>query len=63
MQTVKNEVSKLIKSLPDNSSLEDIQYHLYVLQKIEHGFKDAKAGRVHTQQEVEERMMRKWSVV
>ncbi|MFH1260102.1 MAG: hypothetical protein ABII74_09920 [Elusimicrobiota bacterium] len=59
MYTAKQEVSKLISLLPDNSSLEDIQYHLYVLQKIEKGLKDAKHGRVCTQKEVEKRL-EKW---
>ncbi|KUK49563.1 MAG: hypothetical protein XD75_0446 [Parcubacteria bacterium 33_209] len=59
MQTAKKEVSKLLESLPDDCALEDIQYHLYVLQKIESGLKDADEGRVYTQKEVE-RMMAKW---
>lgn len=59
MQTAKQEVSKLLKRLPDNCTLEDVQYHLYVLQKIEHGLKDAEEGRVYTQEEVE-KMMAKW---
>ncbi|MCL5985432.1 MAG: hypothetical protein M1371_02570 [Actinobacteria bacterium] len=59
MQIAKQEVSKLLKSLPDDCVLEDIQYHLYVLQKIERGLKDADAERVYTQEEVE-RMMAKW---
>ena len=59
MQTVKQEVSKLLENLPDDCALEDIQYHLYVLQKIERGLKDADEGRVYTQEEVE-RMMAKW---
>lgn len=59
MHTAKQEVSKLLSLLPDDSSLEDIQYHLYVLQKIEKGLKDAKEGRVFTQKEVEKRMA-KW---
>ncbi len=41
MQTAKQEVSNLLKHLPEDCSLEDIQYHLYVLQKIERGMKDA----------------------
>ncbi len=59
MQTAKQEVSKLLKRLPDNCTLEDVQYHLYVLQKIERGLKDAEEGRVYTQEEVE-KMMAKW---
>lgn len=59
MQTAKQEVSDLLKRLPDDCTLEDVQYHLYVLQKIEHGLKDAEEGRVYTQEEVE-KMMSKW---
>ena len=58
MQTAKQEVSELLTHLPDDCSLEDIQYHLYVLQKIERGLKDAEDGRVYTQEEVEKRMAR-----
>jgi len=59
MQTAKQEVNRLLAQLPDDCSLEDIQYHLYVLQKIEHGLKDAEEGRIYTQEEVE-KMMAKW---
>ena len=56
MQKVKQEISKLLNRLPDDCSLEDVQYHLYVLQKIEHGLKDAEEGRIYTQEEIEKRM-------
>jgi len=59
MQTAKQEVSNLLNRLPDDCTLEDVQYHLYVLQKIERGMKDAEEGRVFTQEEVE-KMMSKW---
>lgn len=59
MQRAKHEVSDLLKRLPEDCSLEDIQYHLYILQKIERGLTDAKEGRVYTQEEVE-KMMAKW---
>jgi len=59
MQTAKREVADLLKRLPDDCTLEDVQYHLYVLQKIERGLKDAEEGRVYTQEEVE-KMMAKW---
>jgi len=55
MQKVKEEVSSLLTRLPDDCSLEDVQYHLYVLQKIERGLKDVEEGRVYTQEEVEKR--------
>lgn len=59
MQTAKQEVNELLKRLPEDCSLEDIQYHLYVLQKIDRGLKNAEEGRVYTQEEVE-KMMAKW---
>ncbi len=59
MQKVKEEVSSLLTRLPDDCSLEDVQYHLYVLQKIERGLKDVEEGRIYTQEEVEKRMA-KW---
>ncbi len=49
----------MLKQLPDDASLEDIQCHIYVRKKIEHGLKDIQRGRVLTQEEVEERMS-KW---
>jgi predicted transcriptional regulator len=49
----------MIQRLPDDASLEDIQHHLFVLQKIERGFDDAEAGRVIPQDEVEKRLQ-KW---
>jgi predicted transcriptional regulator len=45
--------------LPEDCTLEDVQYHLYVLQKIERGLKDIEEGRVYTQEEVEKKMS-KW---
>ena len=59
MQTAKQEVSELLTRLPEDCSLEDIQYHLYVLQKIERGLRDVEEGRVYTQEEVE-KMIAKW---
>jgi predicted transcriptional regulator len=52
MQTAKNEVVDLLKRLPDNCTLEDVQYHLYVIQKIERGLKDAEEGSVYDEEEM-----------
>jgi predicted transcriptional regulator len=60
MQTAKQEVMELLQQLPDDSSLEEIQYHLYVRQKIQRGLQDVEQGKVHTQKEVEKRM-KKWT--
>ena len=59
MLTVKEEVMELLRELPDSSTLEEIQYCLYVKQKIQRGMDDIEAGRLSNQEEVEKRM-EKW---
>jgi len=59
MPTTKQEVNRILKRLPDDCSLEDVQYHLYVLQKIQRGLKDAEEGRIYTQEQIK-KMMSKW---
>ena len=61
METAKHEVMELIKRLPDNSTFEEIQYHLYVRQKVQQGLNDVERGNITTQDEVEKRM-EKWIV-
>jgi len=56
MLTAKQEVMELLKDLPDTSTLEEIQYHLYVRQKVQRGIQDVEEGRTYTQEEVEKRM-------
>lgn len=46
METAKEQVQKILEVLPDGVSLEDIQYHIYVRQKVEQGLADECAGRV-----------------
>ena len=60
MSTAKNDVQSLLEKLPDNCTLEDIQYHLYVVGKIQRGIKRASAEGEITQQEIEKRLD-KWS--
>ena len=48
-----------IQNLPDDSTLEDIQYHLYVPEKVERGLTDLKSRRIVSQREAEQRMQ-KW---
>ena len=57
--SAKSQVQKLLEKIPDDASLEDIQYHIYVREKIERGLKDIKEGRLLSQKEVEKRMS-KW---
>ncbi len=46
----------LIKSLPERSTYEDIQYHLYVREKIERGLEAIKKGDVVSQQDAEKKV-------
>jgi len=59
METAKEQVQQILELLPDNASLEDIQYHIYVRQKIEQGIEDADAGRIVSHSEVQRRLA-KW---
>ncbi len=59
MGTPKEEVRKLLDQIPDDSTFEDIQYHIYVREKIERGLKDVEEGRMLGHEEVERRMA-KW---
>ena len=41
MNSPKAAVTSMLNALPENASLEDIQYHLYVLEKINRGLERA----------------------
>ena len=58
MKTAKDEVRELLQNLPDDASLEDIQYHLYVHQKIQRGLAAADQGRTIPHEEAGRRMSR-----
>ena len=58
MSTAKQDVSVLLNRLPDDCSLEDIQYHLYVLEKVRRGLDDADTHGTISQNEVEQRLSR-----
>lgn len=58
MYTAKDEVKSLLKKLPDNCTIEDIQYHLYVIEKIQKGIERAKKEGTVSQEDVEKRFSR-----
>ena len=58
MKTAKDEVREILEQIPDDASLEQIQYHIYVRQKIERGLEDVKNGKTISQEEMEARMVR-----
>jgi len=57
--TDKLEAESLIKKLPDESTFEDIQYHLYVAEKLKNARKQIKDRKIHSQAEVKKRL-KKW---
>lgn len=57
--TAKQEVAQLLTQLPDDATLEDIQYHVYVLEKIKRGRADIAEGRGHSTEQALERLA-KW---
>jgi hypothetical protein len=59
MNTAKQDVKQLLSRLPEDCSLEDIQYHLYVLEKVRLGLDDAHTSGTLSQGEVESRLS-KW---
>jgi len=59
MSTAKQDVERLLDKLPDDCSLEDVQYHLYVLERVRRGLEDARLNGTLSQEEVETRLS-KW---
>ena len=57
--TAKQEVRSMLEKLSDNCSLEDIQYHLYVLEKVRSGLQDARENGTISQEDAELRLS-KW---
>jgi predicted transcriptional regulator len=56
----KETVRALLERLPDDCTLDDVLYHLYVIQCIGRGLEDVDAGRVISHEEVEEELRRRW---
>lgn len=61
METAKMEVTALLNKLPDDCTFEDIQYHLYVLEKIKKGIDSVQTHGSISQQEAVERL-KKWII-
>lgn len=52
MSTVKQEAIDAISKLPDNATIDDIMYRLYVIDKIHSGQADVRNGRVTSTDEL-----------
>jgi hypothetical protein len=58
--TTKDTVRALLDRLPDDCSLDDVLYHLYVVQAVARGEADVRAGRTVPHEQVEAELRRKW---
>ena len=58
--TAKETVRALLDRLPDDCSIDDVLYHLYVVQAVGEGLSDTEAGRVMPHDEVAAELRRKW---
>lgn len=58
MSTAKEEIRRLLDELPDDVSLEELQYHIYVWEKIEAARQAVREERVVSEEEAERRTAR-----
>ena len=56
MLNAKQQVLKVVEQLPDDCSIEDIQYQLYVLETLQRRAEMAEQGDFVSQEEAEKRM-------
>ena len=58
-ENIKDQIISFIKTLPDDITLEDIMYHLYVRKKIFRGIKGADEGKKVSNEKAKE-IIEKW---
>ena len=56
MSTPKAEVESMLQALPEETSYEDIQYHLYVLEKVKRGLERAATEGAVSHEDVKARL-------
>lgn len=56
----KETVRELLDRLPDDCSLDDVLYHLYVIQAVGRGLAEAAAGETISHEQVARELRRKW---
>ena len=57
MDGLREEIRKMLDTLPDDASWEDIQYSIYVRERIERGLREAAEGKIIDQEEIDRRMI------
>jgi hypothetical protein len=58
--TAKQTVRELLDRLPDDCSLDDVLYHLYVVNTVETGRHELAAGQTLPHEEVDRELRRRW---
>lgn len=58
----KETVRELLARLPDDCTIDDVLYHLYVIQTVQRGLDDVEAGRTIPHEEVARELRRKWQL-
>jgi predicted transcriptional regulator len=56
----KEVVRQLLDRLPDDCTIEDVQYHLYVIASVEQGRAEITAGQGIPHEQVKAELRRKW---
>ena len=59
MSVVIEEAKKLLDTLPDQASWDDILYEMYVKKKIDEGLKAADEGKLISHEDVKKRFLQK----
>ena len=54
MPTTKQVVQEVLNSLPDDCTLDEFSYRLYLRRKLERSAKDIAEGRVYSEEQAEE---------
>ena len=58
----KETIRALLDRLPDDCSIDDVLYHLYVLQAVERGRADVALGRTIPHEQLESELRERWVV-
>jgi hypothetical protein len=59
MSIIKDEAKKIIDSLPDQATWDDVMYQFYVKKKISASLKAAEEGNVLSHDDVKKRLLMK----
>jgi hypothetical protein len=60
VMSTKEAVFDLLTRLPEDCTLDDIQYHLYVLQTVERGRQEIAQGKKLSHEDVKRELKAKW---